>query len=78
MLHNFASCRAALASTALTLWAAATANGQTTYAGITGAVTDPNGAVIPHAIVEATHVQTNYQYQTTSNEVGVYTLSVST
>jgi Carboxypeptidase regulatory-like domain len=75
MLLNFACWRTVLASTALALWAAAAANGQTTYAGITGAVTDPNGAVIPHATVEATHVQTNYQYKTTSNEVGVYTLS---
>src|SRR5215813_10785976 len=75
MSHNFAFRRIALASVTLALWAAATANGQTTYAGITGAVTDPNGAVIPHATVEATHVQTNYQYQATSNEVGVYTLA---
>ncbi len=48
---------------------------QTTYAGITGSVTDPNGAVIPGATIEATHVLTNYQYTAKSNEVGVYTLS---
>src|SRR5262245_38163 len=59
----------------MALLAATTATCQTTYAGITGSVTDPNGAVVPHATVEATHVQTNYQYNTTSNEVGVYTLS---
>ncbi len=48
---------------------------QTTYAGITGSVTDPNGAVIPGASIEAVHVLTNYQYKATSNEVGVYTLA---
>ena len=48
---------------------------QTTYAGITGSVTDPNGAVVPGATIEATHLQTNYQYTATSNAVGVYTLS---
>jgi hypothetical protein len=48
---------------------------QTTFAGITGTVTDPNGAVIPSAAIEATHLQTNYQYSTQSNEVGVYSLS---
>ena len=51
------------------------AQGQTTYAGITGSVSDPNGAVVPGAAIEATHLQTNYQYTATSNEVGVYTLS---
>src|SRR5881628_702123 len=69
MLRILAACALVL------LWAATTASGQTTYAGITGSVTDPNGAVVPHATVEATHVQTNYQYQTRSNEIGVYTLS---
>jgi hypothetical protein len=48
---------------------------QTTFAGITGTVTDPNGAVIPGATIEATHLQTNYKYNSQSNAVGVYTLS---
>ena len=48
---------------------------QTTYAGITGSVTDPNGAVVPGATIQATHLQTNYEYTATSNEAGVYTLS---
>lgn len=48
---------------------------QTTYAGITGTVTDPNGAVVPNVTIEATHVQTNYKYTAQSNAVGVYTLS---
>lgn len=47
---------------------------QTTFATITGTVTDPNGAVVPNAAIEATHVQSNYRYTAQSNEVGVYTL----
>src|SRR5262249_51455929 len=59
----------------LFLCAAPAALAQTTYAGITGTVTDPNGAVVPGATIEATHLQTNYQYTTQSNEAVVYTLS---
>src|SRR5947209_7429036 len=52
-----------------------TADAQTTFASITGTVTDPNEAVVPAAVVEATHVRSNYRYTVTSNEAGVYTLS---
>ena len=38
--------------------------GQTTFATLTGAVTDPNGSIIPGAIVEATQVGSNYRYTT--------------
>jgi len=48
---------------------------QTTFASITGTVTDPNGAVVPGAAVEATHLGSNYQYTAKSNAVGYYTLS---
>jgi hypothetical protein len=48
---------------------------QTTYAGITGTVTDPDGTLVPGATIEATRLQTNYQYRTQSNEAGVYTFS---
>src|SRR5437764_14686463 len=51
------------------------AHAQTTFATITGTVTDPNEAVVPAAVVEATHVQSNYRFTATSNEAGVYTLS---
>jgi Carboxypeptidase regulatory-like domain/TonB dependent receptor-like, beta-barrel len=51
------------------------ADGQTTFATLTGTVKDPNGAVIPGATIEATHVQTNYRYVGVSNEIGVYTLA---
>ncbi len=55
--------------------AAAAAYGQTTFASITGSVTDSAGAVVPGVNVEATHVQTNYVYTATSNATGAYTLS---
>jgi hypothetical protein len=60
---------------ALGLLPSSAALAQTTYAGITGTVTDPNGAVIPGASIEATHGATNYAYRAVSNEAGVYTLS---
>jgi len=49
--------------------------GQTTFATITGTVTDPNAAVVPGVTVSATHVQSNYRYTAVSNDVGLYTLS---
>src|SRR3954452_25294456 len=54
---------------------ASSADAQTTFASITGTVSDPNEAIIPAAVVEATHVQSNYRYSVTSNSAGVYTLS---
>lgn len=50
------------------------ASAQTTFATLTGTVTDPNGAVIANATVEATHTASNYRYSATSNESGIYTL----
>ena len=47
---------------------------QTTFATITGMVTDPQGAAISGAPVTATLVSSNYQYKTRSNELGYYTL----
>ena len=67
--------RIAAALFALFVLAASKVAAQTTYAGITGTVTDPNGAVVPTAAIEATHIQTNYKYTANSNDVGVYTLS---
>lgn len=55
--------------------AAEPALAQTTFASITGAVTDPNGAAVPGASIEATHLQSNYRYTAQSNEIGHYTLS---
>ena len=60
---------------AIVLLCVAPALAQTTYAGITGTVTDPNGAVVPGAVIETTHAVTNYKYSAVSNEAGVYTLS---
>jgi hypothetical protein len=67
--------RIAAALLAVFLLAAFPAAAQTTFAGITGTVTDQNGAVVPSAAIEATHIQTNYKYSVQSNDVGVYTLS---
>ena len=48
---------------------------QTTFATLTGTVTDPNGAVIPGAALEATHVASNYVYRTQTNETGLFTFA---
>ena len=47
---------------------------QTTFATLTGIVTDSAGGVVPGALVEARHVLSNYRYTTTTNQVGNYTL----
>ena len=59
----------------LLLFAGVTAQAQTTFASITGAVTDSSGAVVPNAIVLAKNLATNIQTKTTSNEVGDYTVA---
>ncbi len=51
-----------------------TAAGQTTFATMTGMITDPQGAAVSGAQVTATLISSNYQYKTRSNELGYYTL----
>jgi hypothetical protein len=48
---------------------------QTTFASITGTVTDATGAVVPNATVTATSVQTNIKTTAKSNEDGNYTVA---
>lgn len=48
---------------------------QTTFATITGTVTDSSGAVLPNASVEATRLERNYTYTALTNEAGLFTLS---
>ena len=47
---------------------------QTTFATITGVITDPSGAVIPGATVTATKLDSNYQYVARSNDAGIYSI----
>src|SRR2546428_12400584 len=47
---------------------------QTTFATLTGIVTDSAGGVVPGALVEARHGLSNYTYTTTTNQGGNYTL----
>ena len=53
----------------------AAAYSQTTFASVTGTVTDPQGALVPGATVTATNVQTNIATTTKSNEAGNYTIA---
>ncbi len=48
---------------------------QTTRATLTGTVTDPNGAVVPGAIVNATNIATNISSGTKTNPEGTYTFT---
>ena len=48
---------------------------QTTFATITGTVTDSTGAVVPRVKVSATNVETNIKTEALSNEAGVYTVA---
>ena len=54
---------------------ASAAHSQTTFASITGTVTDSSGAAVPAAKVTAAHVETGISSATTSNEAGNYTLA---
>jgi len=60
---------------AIALLAVNPAASQTTFATITGTVTDSTGAAVPNVTVTATHAATNTQTATQSNEEGVYTLA---
>src|SRR5262245_27180074 len=50
------------------------ANGQTPSAGVTGRVTDQNGAVVAGAIIKVTNLDTNISQQTATNESGDFVL----
>jgi hypothetical protein len=59
----------------LVLTLAGTAYGQTTFATITGTVTDPTGGVVPGATVTASNVLTGIKTTTKSNEAGIFTIA---
>src|SRR4051812_29023277 len=68
--------RSRLATLSLVVFALAPAAvaAQTTFAAITGTVTDSSGAVIRNAAVTATNVETSVVTKTTTNDDGVYTV----
>src|SRR5215475_12829211 len=47
---------------------------QTITGSVTGTVTDPTGAVVPNARVQATNVDTNVVTETTTNNDGIYNI----
>ena len=51
------------------------ANSQTTFASLTGAVTDSSGAVVAGAKITATNLETNIQTTAESNEAGHYNIA---
>ncbi len=71
MSHLKLICCASLLLLGLT----AQAYSQTTFATITGTITDPQGAIVPGAMVTATNTQTNIKASAKSNEAGNYTIA---
>src|SRR5574340_32697 len=66
--------RRAVLATVLLL-AALPAAAQTTFATITGTVTDPTGAAVPGAQISAVHAGSGYKYSAQSNAAGNFTLA---
>jgi hypothetical protein len=52
-----------------------TANPQTTFASITGVITDSTGSAVPNALVTAVNQQTNISASAKSSEAGNYTIA---
>jgi hypothetical protein len=69
------SLRITLFATFCLLAAASPAGAQTTFASITGTVTDATGALVAGAQVAAVHGESNYRYAAQSNASGTYTLA---
>src|SRR6478672_2458560 len=67
-ISSLATCAATMFLCAVSL------DAQTTFATITGTVTDASGAVIPRVRVTATNVETNIKTEALSNEAGAYTI----
>ena len=66
--------RSLAAVTLLVLVVCPRLSAQTTYATLTGTVTDSSGGVIKGAVVVATNVDTSVTTKTTTNSEGVYTV----
>ncbi|MCI0623647.1 MAG: carboxypeptidase-like regulatory domain-containing protein [Acidobacteria bacterium] len=64
----------ALLAAVLVLCLARPAQSQTTFASITGTVTDPSGATVPNVKIVVKNLATNIETSATSNEVGNYTV----
>ena len=67
--------RALICASLLLFVLTATVYSQTTFASITGTVTDATGAVVPNATVTASNVHTNIKTTVNSNEDGNYTVA---
>lgn len=68
------SCRPVFGLILLFLSSSFSLHAQSIFGTITGAVTDPNGAVIPNAKLVAVQQETNYSFEVTTNEAGVFTI----
>src|SRR5438445_11188785 len=67
--------KAAMIFSAVLFAATHLAHAQTTFASITGIVTDASGSAVPNATVTAINQQTNIRTSAKSNEAGNYTIA---
>lgn len=65
-------CRAGLAWLAVLCLSALPSTAQSTFATLTGLVTDPSGAPVVGAQITVVNVGTGYEYKATSDEQGQY------
>lgn len=66
--------RNVIAALLLAFYLTGLVNAQSTFATITGAVTDPSGASVPGAPIEVRNIKTGYVYNVTSNHDGLFTV----
>ena len=76
--HLSRRCALVIAAMTLALVVGTHASAQTIRATLTGAVTDPNGAVVTGVLVTATNVATNISATTKTNNDGLYTFTALT
>ncbi len=68
-MHRLFACAVVLA------WVMAPLRAQSTYASLTGRITDPSNALIADAKIAAISAGTNRRYESTTNSSGEYYLA---
>ena len=74
-MHQTRFAMAAAAAVVLLCFVPVDMPAQSTYATITGAATDPAGALMAGVSIEAVQIETNYKHTVRTNDAGQYTLA---
>jgi hypothetical protein len=75
MTHFARQCNVLFLLPVILLGGAGVSSGQTTFATITGTVSDVTGAVVPSVTITARNVATGIETDTLTNEAGIYTIA---